>query len=125
ERVLGGLWGGWGLGRPALPSRRISDRARPLCGARDPGRHREPLPDELLGGRGAPAARLPGSGIRGRRIVSATSPRTHRAGGRVVHVPVWCEDWRASKFNLLTHNLSKLFRRPTGLAGARLEHVER
>ena len=25
----------------------------------------------------------------------------------------------------LTHDLSKLFRRPTGLAGARLEHVER
>ena len=88
--------------------------ARRRRGARDPGRHREPLPDELLGGRGAPAARLPGSGIRGRRIVSATSPRTHRAGGCVVHVPVWCDDWRASKFNLLTHNLSKLFRRPTG-----------
>ena len=26
---------------------------------------------------------------------------THRAGGRVIQVPVSCEDWRASKFNLL------------------------
>jgi hypothetical protein len=26
---------------------------------------------------------------------------THRSGGRVVEVPVSCEDWRASKFNLL------------------------
>ena len=25
---------------------------------------------------------------------------THRAGGRVIQVPVSCEDWRASKFNL-------------------------
>ena len=26
---------------------------------------------------------------------------THRAGGHVTQVPVSCEDWRASKFNLL------------------------
>lgn len=27
--------------------------------------------------------------------------RAHRAGGRITQVPVFCEDWRASKFNLL------------------------
>jgi glycosyltransferase involved in cell wall biosynthesis len=26
---------------------------------------------------------------------------THRAGGRITQIPVSCEDWRASKFNLL------------------------
>jgi glycosyltransferase involved in cell wall biosynthesis len=32
---------------------------------------------------------------------------THRAGGRVVQVPVSCEDWRASKFNLLNEAIYK------------------
>jgi glycosyltransferase involved in cell wall biosynthesis len=32
---------------------------------------------------------------------------THRAGGRVIQVPVSCEDWRASKFNLLHEALYK------------------
>jgi len=46
--------------------------------------------------------------------VSATLPRTHRAGGRVVHVPVWCEDCRASKFNLL-HEAFYKYRHLVGL----------
>jgi len=43
-----------------------------------------------------------------------TSRRTHRAGGRVVHVPVWCEDWRASKFNV-PHEVFYKYRRLVGL----------
>ena len=39
---------------------------------------------------------------------------THRAGGRVVQVPVSCEDWRASKFNLLNEALYK-YRHLVGL----------
>ena len=38
---------------------------------------------------------------------------TRRSGGRVIQVPVWCEDWRRSKFNLLHeawHKYSKLAR---------------
>lgn len=32
---------------------------------------------------------------------------THRAGGQVTQVPVSCEDWRASKFNLLNEAFYK------------------
>ena len=32
---------------------------------------------------------------------------THRTGGRVVQVPVSCEDWRSSKFNLFREALYK------------------
>lgn len=32
---------------------------------------------------------------------------THRTGGRVIQVPVSCEDWRSSKFNLLHEALYK------------------
>jgi len=32
---------------------------------------------------------------------------TQRAGGRIVQVPVSCEDWRASKFNLAYEALHK------------------
>ena len=32
---------------------------------------------------------------------------THRTGGRIVQVPVSCEDWRASKFNLAHEALYK------------------
>jgi GT2 family glycosyltransferase len=45
---------------------------------------------------------------------------TQRAGGRIVQVPVSCEDWRASKFNLLNEAVYKyghLFR--LWLRGAR------
>ncbi len=38
---------------------------------------------------------------------------THRSGGRVVQIPVSCEDWRASKFNLMNeaiYKYSHLFR---------------
>lgn len=42
---------------------------------------------------------------------------THRAGGRITQIPVSCEDWRASKFNLFHeavykfHHLLGLWRR--------------
>src|SRR5437667_124425 len=39
---------------------------------------------------------------------------THRTGGRVVQVPVSCEDWRASKFNLL-HEAFYKYRHLLGL----------
>ncbi len=75
-RPQGGLWRGCGLGRAALPSRGGSDRARSGRGARDPGRHRDPLPVKLLGGGGAPAARrAAGRGVDGRQIVNAGSRR--------------------------------------------------
>jgi len=32
---------------------------------------------------------------------------TQRSGGRVVQIPVSCEDWRASKFNLVHEALYK------------------
>ncbi len=32
---------------------------------------------------------------------------TQRAGGRIVQVPVSCEDWRASKFNLVHEAIYK------------------
>ena len=39
---------------------------------------------------------------------------THRTGGRVIQVPVSCEDWRASKFNLL-HEAFYKYRHLLGL----------
>lgn len=32
---------------------------------------------------------------------------THRDGGRIIQIPVQCEDWRASKFNLLNEAVYK------------------
>jgi glycosyltransferase involved in cell wall biosynthesis len=45
---------------------------------------------------------------------------THRAGGRIVQVPVACEDWRRSKFNLLNEGIYKYSRLATFWLRARL-----
>ena len=50
----------------------------------------------------------------GSSYVLETCFLTHRMGGRVIQVPVSCEDWRASKFNLL-HEAFYKYRHLLGL----------